>query len=429
MLTYEGARLYCDGHSIQDLAEHFSTPFFLFSARDIAANYSSLTDAFSSLPSGFSIDYCVKTNYEGAILRLLRRMGAGVMLSCGFEFSLAQEAGFQPERITVHGPCKTDQELETAISAGVPLIHVYTVQELERIAEFAAHHQIVVNISLRLTSPGPWWARGLVGWYARRLGIPWQEACDTFRKASSYSWLRPVGFSVHLGTQITRSRPYLVATKGLIRLAEKLQRDGLAVSQISLGGGWPSNTLQKSGWRCVSEKSVAMKTRSRPDLLSFVARSVAEGFLSQMRRSALTTFPHVRLEPGRSLIGPAGLLVSRIRAVRNRWFFVDTSRNVLPESLMVAHRSILPAAECDAGRRSLCCISGKTLNTMDVLAVAVKLPPLQPGDVVVFLDAGAYSLSRACRYAGDIPDAYLLEVTGEIVQIRKEHEFTDMQSL
>ncbi len=157
MITYKGDELFYDGRSISKLADHLPTPFFLFSERAIAANYTCLVDAFSTLPLGILIDYCVKANYELALLCLLRRLGAGAMVSCGWELDLALAAGFQPERITFHGPLKSQQTLEAAVSAGVGLIHVYSGEELERLSRIAAAYQRKVNISLPLPAPGPWW--------------------------------------------------------------------------------------------------------------------------------------------------------------------------------------------------------------------------------------------------------------------------------
>jgi len=426
VITYKGDELFYDGHSISKLADHLPTPFFLFSEHAIRANYTRLTNAFAVLPSGVLVDYCVKANYELALLGLLRDLGAGAMISCGWELDLALAAGFRPERVTFHGPCKTQEELDAAVSAGMGLIHVYSVEELEQLSRIAAAYQRKVNVSLRLPAPGPWLRRGLPGWYARRLGIPWNRVVEVFQRASSCPWLCPIGFSVYIGTQVTRPNTYIRALYRLFQMAERLSRVGIGVREITLGGGWPSDTLQKVDLKMMFQLLVRREPWPPGRLLESLARRVAEAFLLEVERSRLPSPPLLRLEPGRGLVGPAGLLVTRVRALRGQWVFVDASRNFLPELLLFARRPILPAVTRSGASRHRYHLSGTTLNTMDVLALGVRLPPIQAGDVLVFLDAGAYSLSRACRYAGGIPDAYLLTRAGELLRIRKRDRYDDI---
>ena len=423
MITYKGDELFYDGHAIAQLADRFPTPFFLFSERVLAANYNRLLEAFSSLPAGVVIDYCVKTNHEPALLGVLHDMGAGAMVSCGWELQLAVAAGFDPERITFHGPCKTRQELDAAVSAGVGLIHVYSEEELDQLSQIAAAYRRPVKIALRLPTPDPWWARGLAGWYAQRLGIPWHAAERAFQRACASAWLCPVGISVHVGTQVTRPDPYRRAIQQMVQLAEGLGKAGIVIREIGLGGGWPSDTLQPLTLKALV-RDVDWRTSQfaspAPDSL---ARQVANAFRREVAQSRLLTAPRLRLEPGRGIVGSAGLLVTRVVTLRDRWVFVDGSRNVLPETLFPARRLILPVVWNARAKARRCHLAGRTLNTMDVLALGVRLPPVQLGDVLAFLDAGAYSLSRACHYAGTVPDVYLLKRTETVVHIREEDRY------
>ena len=388
------------------------------------ANYRTLSDAFggAALPL---VDYCVKTNYEHGLLCLLRELGTGAMVSCDWELRLALEAGFPPERITFHGPCKSAQEIDAAVAASVGLIHVYSAAELDLLDGVAAAHGRRVDVSLRLAIPGPWPTRWLSGWYANRLGVPPAEAIPLLRRIASSPSLRLRGLSVHVGTHVTRPAPYLRAIGALIRLAKAAEVAGLPLQEIDLGGGWPSDTLQPLslglGFRLVCGRE---RPPARP-LLAPLAQTVAQAFRSAAGRAHLSTPPTVRLEPGRGLVGSAGLLVTRVVARRGRWLFVDASRNLLPESWLVGRRAVRPVARRDEqGRRYH--LSGKTMNTADIMALAVSLPTVEVGDVLAFLDAGAYALSRANRYAGTIPAAYLLDDSGEPRQIRKQDTYEDI---
>jgi diaminopimelate decarboxylase len=426
MIAYHGDELFCDGHKIRWLADRLSTPFFLFSERALAENYRRLAQPLSELPAGGCVDYCVKTNHELALLHLIRGLGAGATVSCGWELELALAAGFDPARITFHGPCKTGQELDRAVSVGVGLIHVYSPEEVDELNRVAGARRRRMDVSFRLPTPGPRWRRGPAGWYAQRLGIPWKGAARLAHQASTLPWVRPVGFSVHLGTHMIHPAPYRKAVRRLVRLAQELSDSGSPSLMIGLGGGWPSNTLQPLRLKTLIGGTAVKDSPPTLPAAATLIREVAAAFRAEIEHSQLAAPPLLRLEPGRGIVGSSGLLVTRVRALRGRWVFVDGSRNYLPETLVTSRRLILPSARRsgDPLRRSH--ISGQTLNTMDILALGVRLPALRVGDVLAFLDAGAYSLSRACRYAGTIPAAYLITEAGKVVQILKGDRYADL---
>lgn len=412
MVAYQGNSLFCRDCSIADLADKLGTPFFLFDARNIQDSLARIRSAFSRLSDGVLIDYCVKTNYELPLLKYFCGLGVGAMVSCGWELELAVEAGFHPEQISFHGPAKTEKELQVALEKGIGLIHVYSEEELSMLRRLASDSGRSVNVSIRLEPPGAWWKRGLVGWYAKRLGFSWDGIVDLVRRNFPSPFVRLTGLSVHLGTQITSASPYVSAVSKLLDLCDQLQSHA-RIEQLSLGGGWPSESLQR-GWMAVQKPSPWSGTSRIQSTLDRVAGAITERF----NRAPLTHPPVLRIEPGRGLIGQAGLLVSRVLYTKGRWVFVDASRSFLPESLLVASRLIVPAVRKPFSRTRRYSISGKTLNTMDVLSANVRAQVLEPGDILVFLDAGAYSLSRAARYAGSIPGAWLLTEEGTLLQIR-----------
>jgi len=424
LITIGDGGVQVDGRSVADLAESLPTPFFLFSERTISENLKRLSDAFTAYPGAFNIDYCVKTNYLPALVRLFCKAGVGAMVSCGWELRLALRCGFDPERITFHGACKTPEELASAVDAGIGLIHVYSEEELDILQEIAAEKGRHVDVSVRLSTPGPWWSRGLAGWYAKRLGIPWEQASPIFSKSKTLPCIRSMGLSLHLGTQIRTACTYTRAISALCALIRNLESEGHTVERISLGGGWPSPTLLKTELKTLL-KGLTGKTAPRPETtLNEIPRKAAYSIAAELGDSPES--PGLRLEPGRGLIGSAGALITRVVSIRGRWVFVDASRNFLPESSLVGQRRILSAAAATGGRSCLRHISGRTVNTMDVMALGVRLPRLRAGDILVFMDAGAYSLSRATRYAGTIPAAYFLSESGELTEIRKEDQYEDI---
>jgi diaminopimelate decarboxylase len=425
MIDYQGGRLHLDGHPIEDFADRLTTPFFVFGERSIRANYDTLAKAFAALPSGCGIDYAVKCNYELPLLRLIAELGAGAMVSCGWELELALDAGLTPEHISFQGPVKTLGELEALVRLGIGLVHVASEQEIERVDQIAAAFGRPVRISLRLQTPASDVRRGLVGWLGQRLGIPWDRAEAVWRRASSSSWLHPVGVGLYVGTQVLDPGRYHRAFRQQIRLAERLQDQGLPVLEITLGGGWPSNTLQPLRLDTIVRLLTGRETASPSDRLGKLARRVARDFRDEIERSSLISPPALRLESGRGLIGTAGLLVTTVLAIAGSWVFVDATRNLLPESRFVGLPLVMPMVR-RVGEQRRYHVSGRTVNTMDVLALSVRLPVLRVGDVLVFSDAGAYALSRASRYAGSIPDAYLLRGSGELDQVRRHDEYRDI---
>ena len=347
------------------------------------------------------------------------------MVTCDWELRLALDAGFPPERIAYHGPCKSEQELEAAVAASAGLIHVYSATELGVLDRVANAQQRPVHVSLRVAlpprRPGGW----LSGWYTGRLGVPPTEAVPLLRRIGASAWLRPHGLSVHVGTQVSRPAPYLHAIRHLTRLARDLEAAGLPLREIDFGGGWPSDTLQPLSVGLGVRLLLGHEETPTQPLLAPLARTVAQAFVSAAR-AHLATPPAIRLEPGRGLVGSAGLLVTRVVAKRGRWLFVDGSRNLLPESWLVGRRVVRPAVRREEGRQHRYHISGRSMNTADIMALAVSLPTVEVGDVLAFLDAGAYALSRANHYAGTIPDAYLLDDSGEPRRIRRQDTYEDI---
>ncbi len=414
MLTYRDHELYCDDRCLNRLAEDLPTPFFLFSERRVRMNFSRIKGALSSILPETSVDFCVKTNDEPGILRMMRMPGLGVMVTCSRELDLALDAGFEPHQVSFHTHCKTRPALDRAVSRGVRLFHVYSGEELDLLGRIADELRKEIRVSIRLRAPGAWWRRGWVGWYAKRLGVPWSEAAGLYRRISDYHGLQPSGFSLHLGTQVTGPKKYRRAVKLLMRLSAQLDSAETHVRELTLGGGWPSGTQLGSVWQRLNPLSRESGVPEDTGVLESQLARTAESFRRETERYPFSVRPAFRIEPGRGLIGQAGLLITRVLAVRKRWVFVDATHNALPESMLVANRAILPAREAtDRGLRPRF-ISGSTLNTMDVLAAGVKLPELRAGHVLVFLDAGAYSLSRASDYAGSIPRSYVLRETGNV---------------
>jgi len=222
----------------------------------------------------------------------------------------------------------------------------------------------------------------------------------------------------YLGTQQSSLDGFTHVFRGVLALLKRLP----TLREVNLGGGIPSPTLRRIGPRQVLGRLRDRLASSSGNLETFASR-LGERF--RELTSGLSEPPVLAAEPGRSIVGDAAVLVTRVRAVRGSWLFLDASRNHLPESPVLFARRILPLSE-GKGAERFWNLSGCTLNTLDVLDLHRRLPLLAPGDGLAFCDAGAYSISRASSYAGLSPAVHLLAADGTVRLARKAQGVEDL---
>jgi diaminopimelate decarboxylase len=411
-LDYAGGVLRMEGVPLAELAERLGTPFFLFGESRLRANWQALE---RGLGAGTVLRYCAKTNRETAVLETLAGLGAHVLASHAAEAALAVRCGFPPERIAYARPVLTPEELDAALDLGVPLFHVHHPGDLAQLEAAAERAGRRVRVSFRLRG-----AAGLspLGWLNRRLGLDADEIVAAAQRAAASPWLEPAALNFYLGTQQSSLDGFTRVFCGVLDL---VQQTGVTFREVNLGGGIPSPTLRRVGPRQVIGRLRDRLGPSSSNLETFAAR-LGERF--RELTSGLAEPPVLAAEPGRSIVGDAAVLVTRVRAVRGSWLFLDASRNHLPESPLLFARRILPLSEKRADR--FWNLSGCTLNTLDVLDLHRRLPPLAPGDGLAFCDAGAYSISRASSYAGLSPAVHLLAADGTVRMARRAQGVEDL---
>lgn len=414
-LGYAGGALRMEGIVLAELAERLGTPFFLISECRLRANYQALERGLAAAGPGTVLRYCAKTNREAAVLEAMAALGSHLLASHAAEAALAVRCGFPPERIAYARPVLTPEELDMALGLGVPLFHVHHPDDLAQLEAAAARAGRPVRVSFRLRG-----AAGLspLGRLNRRLGLDADEIVEAARRAAASPWLEPAALNFYLGTQQSSLDGFTRVFRGVLALLKRLP----TLREVNLGGGIPSPTLRRIGPRQVLGRLRDRLASSSGNLEAF-ASSLGERF--RELTSGLSEPPLLAAEPGRSIVGDAAVLVTRVRAVRGSWLFLDASRNHLPESPLLFARRILPLSE-GKGAERFWNLSGCTLNTLDVLDVHRRLPPLVPGDGIAFCDAGAYSISRASSYAGLSPAVYLLAMDGTVRLARKAQGVEDL---
>jgi diaminopimelate decarboxylase len=290
------------------------------------------------------------------------------------------------------------------------------LEVLERAAADAGRR---VRVSLRLRPEG---GLGLspLDRLNRRIGLGTSEILDAFRRLAGSPWIEPAAVNFYLGTQQASLAGFTKVFRGVLALAGRIASEtGAAVREVNLGGGIPSPSLRRIGPRRLLARWRDRPARGRPEGREDLAARLARRFNELADAARLPVRPALAAEPGRSIVGDAAVLVSRVREVSGRWAFLDASRSFLPESPLLLSRRILPLREPAGGGERFYHLSGSTLNTLDVLDLRRRLPLLESGDLLAFCDAGAYSISRASPYAGLPPAVYMLQEDGQVRQVRR----------
>jgi diaminopimelate decarboxylase len=373
--------------SLRDIAAQFGTPLLLADEARLRANANDLREGLRSAWPDVVLRYCAKTNHEPAILSILREENLDVLTSHEPEVRLALKAGFAAERIAFQKPVLDERELVQVIAAGVRRVHAFRDADLDLLARFD------VRVSLRVALPH--FGIPFLGAAARRMGFD----PDEIRARPNVD-----AVNTYIGTQQERVEAYRPAIRALLGIARHI-----GAREVNLGGGVPSSTLRR-----VTPTRLLRRDSPSPAMpLREYAAKLGAIFAEEARGEPF----RLVLEPGRSIVGNAVVLLTRVCAEKGPWRFLDCGRNVLVESPLAFTRPI-ESLEPREGPRSLVHLSGPTLNTLDVIDTRRRLPPLRVGDVLVIGDAGAYTLSRSTRYAGLPPPLYLARREGTIECIR-----------
>ncbi|HEY7448359.1 MAG TPA: diaminopimelate decarboxylase [Vicinamibacterales bacterium] len=370
--------LTCDGIPIAALAGSAGTPLYVYSAAAIREAYRALDVAFASCPH--TIHYALKANSTLAIVRLLRALGSHADANSGGEIEVALRAGFSPDQIVFTGVGKTRDELVRAVGLGLKAINVESAGELERIARIAAECRTRARVALRVnpdidSETHPYIATGLKD---SKFGVPIELAAGLFREMASRPSLHLTGIHLHLGSQIVTLEPLRRAAEAVVALARELCDAGIRLEYLDLGGGL----------------GISYDEQPVPSAADYAAV-----VLPAVRNSGLA----VVLEPGRRIVGAAGALVAAVVDTKQfpgsrRFVVLDAGMSeLIRPALYGAFHRIVPV-EPRPGPLAPCDLVGPVCESSDVFGRDRMMPPLEPGDLVALLDAGAYGSAMASNY-------------------------------
>jgi diaminopimelate decarboxylase len=400
-----GPSLLCDGVSLEEAAARHGTPLYLYSRDAIVEAYRAYETAFAGVPH--RICYAVKANGAGAILRLFASLGAGADIVSGFELRAALGAGFPPPRIVFSGVGKTDEEIAAGLEAGIGEFNAESEEEIARISALAAARGRRAALTLRVNPDidarsHPYISTGLRD---NKFGVDIAEAPAILARARRLPGIDVAGVQCHIGSQIRALDPPREAVVALVELSRRLVREGYALRTIDIGGGLGVNYEEGTG----------------PDVAAFAAAVVP--LLKDLGLLVL-------LEPGRSLVARAGVLLTRVLYVKEnhgkRFVIVDAGMNdLLRPALYKAHHRIEPVQE--RGRESrLVDVVGPVCETSDAFARDRELETVEPGELLAVRDAGAYGFAMASTYNMRPRPAEAMVEDGRARLIRRRETFEDL---
>jgi diaminopimelate decarboxylase len=399
---------------LQDAIEQTGTPVLLASERRLRGNIGALRNGFASTWPNTLIRYCAKTNPELGILRVVCEEGIDVLTSHEAEVRLALAAGFAPPQLAFQRPVLDEREVDAVLAMGVRRLHAFRASDLDLLSRVATRRRIAIRVSLRIAL-GRSGMRVLTA-ASNRLGFDKAAAGATRPREG----LTIDALNTYIGTQQEKVEAYRPAIRELVRLAVMLRERGLPIEELNLGGGIPSNSLRRlTPSRLLSRRRSRMIAAASP---ADYAAALGAIFKEEV---AGAFAPRLVLEPGRSVVGNAVVLLTRVAAEQGRWRFLDCGRNVLAESPLAFTRWIAPLMPRSA-RTSAVHLAGPTLNTLDVVDRGRAMPEVRTGDVLAIGDAGAYTIARATRYAGLAPAVWLARMDGSLVCIRRPETYADL---
>ena len=429
MFSYRKDALHCDSLPLDALARKYSTPLYIYSAETIRARYRAFHQAFKQARrdalAGYTICYSVKANSNLSLLKLLAKLGAGFDVVSGGElYRVAQAAKSRLKQTVFSGVGKREGELDAALRAGILLFNVESEAELELLAACTAKRKQTARIAVRVNpdvaaETHPYISTGL---REHKFGVAIGEARRLYRQAAQQKYLEPAGVSVHIGSQITDTAPFRATMERVADLVRELRGDGHRITYADAGGGLGIDYQhpQEHGHAPLDEPDHAFAER-----LSAYSSAVA----GPLRGLNL----HLLLEPGRSLIGPAGVLLTRIlyrkQNGKKRFVITDAAMNdLLRPALYGAFHEIVPVSRGAHARTDVVDVVGPVCETGDFFARdrALTEPGSQPGDLLAILDTGAYGMALASNY-NTRPRAAEVLVDGRRAKvIRRRETFDDL---
>ncbi len=389
---YKSGRLFCEDAAADALAGAHGTPLYVYSARTILEHYAKLRDAFTAKSGPPVICYSVKANSNLSILNMMAKEGAGFDVVSGGELYRALKVGADPKKIVYAGVGKSDEEIVAGLRAGILLFNIESEEELENVDRLAGKLRKVADVALRINPDVDPDTHVYISTGKResKFGVDLRRAEEVLNEARHFKHVRMAGLHVHIGSQITKSDPYEDTLKRLLQFLPRARALGHPLEWLDMGGGFGIWYKEKSARTAAEIAAVCMPIIAKTGL-------------------------KLLLEPGRYIVGNAGILLTRVLYVKDsgdkKFVICDAGmHDLIRPALYGAYHRIWPAAtdpdvkgeppdeERWQGPAATCDVVGPICESADFLAKDRKLPPVKRGDLLAVFSAGAYGYVMSSNY-------------------------------
>nr|MBL8412305.1 diaminopimelate decarboxylase [Dechloromonas sp.] len=396
--------LHAEAVALPTLAEQFGTPAYVYSRAALEASLGEFHDVLNKHPAGQGalVCYAVKANSNLAVLNVFARLGAGFDIVSGGELQRVLAAGADPKKVVFSGVGKTAAEMKQALDAGIFCFNVESAAELERLNEVAGQRGKTAPVSLRVNpnvdpKTHPYISTGLK---EAKFGVAYDDALALYRRAAALPNITVAGIDCHIGSQLLDPSPFAEALERILGLIDQLASEGIKIDHIDLGGG--------------------LGIKYKDDQVQPTVASYLTPLLDKLNGRGL----QVVLEPGRRLVGNAGLLLTRVEFLKHGeakdFAIIDAAMNdLMRPALYEAWHDILPVTP-RAGETRAYDVVGPVCETGDFLGQARPLC-IAPGDLLAVMSAGAYGMAMSSNY-NTRPRAIEIMVDGDKVHVIRQRE-------
>jgi len=397
---HKGIELYAEDVAIAEIAAKVGTPFYVYSHATLTRHFKAFDDAFAAMPH--TICYSMKANSTQSVLKTFINLGSGVDIVSGGELYRALKAGVDPKKVVYSGVGKKDDEIEYALNSGILMFNVESEQELTRISEIASRMGKKAGIAIRVNpdvDPGthPYITTGLKN---AKFGITIERAMQEYTRAASLPGIEITGIDMHIGSQLTKVNPFVDSIDKLKIMISKLRGEGISLKYFDCGGGL--------GIQYNDEE---------PPLPADYGKEIAA--------ATKDLDMHLLFEPGRNMVGNAGILVSRCLYTKARdeknFIMIDAGMNDLARPALYGSYHGVQAVKKDQDGLIIADIVGPICESGDFLAKDREVPMFRQGDLMAFMSAGAYGFAMSSSY-NSRPRVAEVMVKGDKFEVIRERE-------
>jgi len=403
--SYKNGELYAEAVAVKDIVDKFGTPVFIYSYNTLQRHFKAYKDAFSGFPH--LICYAIKANSNIALLKLFAKHGSGADVVSGGELFRAIKAGIPCRKVVYAGVGKTEEEIRYALKNKILMFNVESENELQEIDRIAGKMKVRAPIALRInpdidTMTHPYISTGL---RKHKFGIPIENAIAYYKLARAMKNVEIVGIHKHIGSQLTKVLPFIDALKRILILMDDLAKQSIKLEYLDIGGGLGITYYDE--------------TPPNPSQL-------AKNILPLLKDRKLTLI----LEPGRSIVGNAGILVSKVLYVKKGedkdFVVVDAGMNdLIRPSIYNAYHYVQPVVK-NRKEKMFVDIVGPICESGDFLAKDREIQSIKPNEYLAVMSAGAYGFSMSSNYNSRTRAAEVMVKEKHFSVIRKRETYSDL---